>query len=138
MDEQSIYIEKQLSDHENRLRRLEESDVAQRIELSAIGKSQAEIKLMMAEQSKENMKQSEKQQDMLNGFTSQMLDYFKEKERRELEQKAKEKVEELKEKKANNKINNQIKFYKTKQFWTLLGTLATGILGGILTYFGLK
>ena len=138
MDEQSIYIEKQLSDHENRLRRLEESDVAQRIELSAIGKSQAEIKLMMAEQSKENMKQSEKQQDMLNGFTSQMLDYFKEKERRELEQKAKEKVEELKEKKANNKINNQIKFYKTKQFWTLLGTLVTGILGGILTYFGLK
>jgi hypothetical protein len=138
MDEQNIYIEKQLSDHENRLRRLEESDVAQRIELSAIGKSQAEIKLMMAEQSKENMKQSEKQQDMLNGFTSQMLDYFKEKERRELEQKAKEKTEELKEKKANNKINNQIKFYKTKQFWTLLGTLATGILGGILTYFGLK
>ena len=137
MDENN-YIEKQLSDHECRLRRLEESDVQQRIELSALSKSQAEIKLMMSEASKENMKQSEKQQNMLNGFTSQMLDYFKDKEKREAEQKAKEKEKELEVEKENSKVNNQIRFYKTKQFWGVIGTLATGVLGGVLTYFGLK
>lgn len=130
MDETN-YIEKQLSDHEVRIRRLEESDIQQRIQLTNIEKSQSEIKLMMSEQSKEQIKQTKEQQDMLNGFTSQMLDYFKDKEKREMEQKAKEKRE-------NNKVNNQIRFYKTKQFWTILGTLTTGILGGILTYFGLK
>lgn len=137
MDENN-YIEKQLSDHESRLRRLEESDVEQRLELAGISKSQSEIKLLMAEQSKDAMKQSEKQQNMLNGFTSQMLEYFKDKEKRETEQKAREKEKELEVEKENSKTNNQIRFYKTKQFWTILGTLATGILGGILTYFGLK
>ena len=137
MDENN-YIEKQLSDHECRLRRLEESDVQQKIELANISKSQAEIKLMMTEQSKEAMKQSEKQQDMLNGFTSQMLDYFKDKEKRETEQKAKEKEKELEAEKENNKVDNQIRFYKTKQFWGIIGTIVTGVLGGVLTYFGLK
>lgn len=111
MDENN-YIEKQLTDHENRLRRLEESDVAQRIELSSISKSQAEIKLMMSEQSKEAMKQSEKQQDTLNAFTKDMLSYFKGKE--------------------NN--NNKLKFYNTKQFWGIVSLL----VGGLLAYFGLK
>lgn len=132
------YIDKQLSDHEARLRRLEESDVEQRLELAGISKSQSEIKLLMAEQSKDAMKQSEKQQNMLNGFTSQMLDYFKDKEKREAEQKAKEKEKELEVEKENSKVNNQIRFYKTKQFWGIVGTIATGVLGGVLTYFGLK
>lgn len=111
MDENN-YIEKQLSDHEHRLRRLEESDVAQRIELSAISKSQSEIKLMMAEQSKEQMKQTEKQQDTLNAFTKDMLNYFKGKENK----------------------TNKLKFYNTKQFWGI----ASMIIGGLLAYFGLK
>lgn len=126
MDENN-YIDKQLNDHECRLRRLEESDIAQRIELSSIGKSQAEIKLMMSEQSKEAMKQSEKQQNMLNSFTKDMLNYFKEKECNQ---------GKLQEKQITE--NMKIKFYKTKQFWGVIGTLATGVLGGVLTYFGLK
>lgn len=111
MDENN-YIDKQLNDHECRLRRLEESDVAQRIELSSISKSQAEIKLMMSEQSKEAMKQSEKQQDTLNAFTENMLDYFKGKDNK----------------------NNEMKFYNTKQFWGIIGAVVTGVL----MYFGLK
>lgn len=126
MDENN-YIDKQLSDHEARLRRLEESDVEQRLELSSISKSQAEIKLLMSEQSKDAMKQSEKQNDTLNNFTKDMLNYFKEKECNQ---------GKLQEKQITE--NMKIRFYKTKQFWTILGTLATGILGGVLAYFGLK
>ena len=126
MDE-NIYIEKQLTDHENRLRRLEESDVAQKIELSNISKSQAEIKLMTTESSKDQMKQTKEQRDMLNDFTKDMLNYFKEKECNQ---------GKLQEKQITE--NMKIKFYKTKQFWTILGTLVTGVLGGVLTYFGLK
>jgi len=126
MDENS-YIEKQLSDHENRLRRLEESDVQQRIELSNISKSQSEIKLMMSEQAKEQMKQTEKQQDTLNNFTKDMFNYFKEKENN----KDKIEVKTIEE-------NFKIKFYRTKQFWTIIGSVITGVLGGVLAYFGLK
>lgn len=122
MDE-SNYIDRQLLDHENRLRRLEESDIQQRIELSNISKSQSEIKLMMSEQSKEQMKQSREQQDMFNKFTVQMLGYFKEKEDKEIE------VE-----KEDKKVRNEIKFYNTKQFWAVFML----ILGGVLGYFGLK
>ena len=70
------YIDKQLSDHEARLRRLEESDVEQRLELSSISKSQAEIKLLMSEQSKDAMKMSEKQQNTLNNFTKDKYTYI--------------------------------------------------------------
>lgn len=122
MDENN-YIEKQLSDHESRLRRLEESDVQQRIELSAISKSQAEIKLMMSEQSKESMKQAEKQQNTLNNFTKDMLNYFKEKEFKKDENEEKQ-----------NEAKNQIKFYNTKQFWGIISAVVTGVL----MYFGLK
>lgn len=115
MDENN-YIDRQLSDHEARLRRLEESDVEQRLELAGISRSQAEIKLLMSEQSKENMKQSEKQQDMLNNFTNQMLDYFKTKENK------------------NDDNNNKLKFYNTKQFWGIISAIVTGVL----MYFGLK
>jgi len=122
MDENN-YIDKQLSDHEARLRRLEESDVEQRLELAGISRSQAEIKLLMAEQSKDQMKQSEKQQNTLNNFTKEMFDYFKAKESQE------ERI-----KTESNKINNEMKFYNTKQFWVI----ASMIVGGILTYLGLK
>ena len=69
-------------------------------------------KLLMAEQSKDQMKQSEKQQNTLNDFTKDMFDYFKTKECRE----------------------EKVKFYNTKQFWIILSML----VGGILTYLGLK
>lgn len=129
--EENNYIDKQLNDHECRLRRLEESDVAQRVQLANIEKSQVEIKLIISDQSKEY-------QNMFNNFTVQMLDYFKDKEKRESVQKTKEKQKELEVEKENNKVNNQIRFYKTKQFWGIVTTISGGILGGILTYFGLK
>jgi hypothetical protein len=122
MDENQ-YVVDQLKDHEGRLRRLEESDVAQRIQLTNIEKSQAEIKLMMSEQSKEH-------QNMFNNFTAQMIDYFKEKESKEHDEKIKEKEIQT----ENNKINNEIKFYNTKQFWVIISAIVTGIL----VYFGLK
>ncbi|WP_252241700.1 hypothetical protein [Clostridium sp. ZBS18] len=110
------YVEKQLTDHENRLRRLEESDVQQRIQLTNIEKSQSDIKLIITEQSKEQIKQSKDQQMMLNDFTIKMVDYFKDKD-----------IEE-------NKSENEIKFYNTKQFWAIISM----IIGGIATYLGLK
>lgn len=110
------YLEKKIDDHEDRLRRLEESDVQQRIQLTNIEKSQVDIKLMMSEQTKEQIKQSKEQQQMLNSFTSDMLNYFKEKDN---------KLENM---------NGEIKFYNTKQFWVIISLIA----GGVLTYFGVK
>lgn len=43
--EDNKYIENQLSDHEQRLRRLEESDIQQRIQLTNIEKNLAETRL---------------------------------------------------------------------------------------------
>lgn len=114
--EETKYLEKKIDDHEDRLRRLEESDVQQRIQLTNIEKSQADIKLMMSEQSKEQVKQSREQQNMLNDFTTNMLNYFKDKDI---------KTEEH---------TNDIKFYNTKQFWVI----ASLIIGGVLTYLGVK
>lgn len=122
MDETN-YIEKQLSDHEVRIRRLEESDIQQRIQLTNIEKSQSEIKLMMSEQSKEQIKQTKEQQDTLNNFTKDMLNYFKDKECKKDEVEAK-----------NIEENIKIKFYNTKQFWGIIGSIVTGVL----MYFGLK
>lgn len=42
-------LQEQLKDHEHRIRRLEESDIEQKIKLTNIEKSQAEIKLMINE-----------------------------------------------------------------------------------------
>lgn len=43
------YITEKLNDHEARIRRLEESDIEQKIKLTNIEKTQAEIKLMINE-----------------------------------------------------------------------------------------
>lgn len=128
------FVEDKLNDHEGRLRRLEESDVQQRIQLTNIEKSQSEIKLMMSEQSKESMKQSKEQQQSLNEFTKSMIDYFKTKERDE----DKLKLEHVKSEEAlkleQSKKKDEMKFYNTKQFWAI----ASMIIGGVLAYFGLK
>lgn len=42
-------IQERVKDHEERIRRLEESDIEQKIKLTNIEKSQAEIKLMINE-----------------------------------------------------------------------------------------
>lgn len=47
--ESNKYIDEKLQDHEGRIRKLEESDIKQQIQLANIEKSQAEIKLMINE-----------------------------------------------------------------------------------------
>ena len=108
-----MYLEKQVDDHESRLRRLEESDVQQRIQLTNIEKSQSDIKLMLSEQTKE-------QQKVLNDFTRDTFGYFKEKES------------------VVEKNKQEIRFYNTKQFWVVISSIFTAIITGILTYLGLK
>lgn len=93
------YLEKQVDDHENRLRRLEESDVQQRIQLTNIEKSQSDIKLMLSEQIKE-------QQRNFNDFTKNTIDHFKNREEE----------------------NNKVEFYNTKQFWGIVSLLIGGLL----------
>lgn len=112
MEQQNEYLEKKIDDHESRLRRLEESDVQQRIQLTNIEKSQSDLKLMITEQSKMTNEQSIKQQDALNNFTKEMIGYFQNKELK----------------------NEDTKFYNTKQFWAIISM----IVGGILCYFGIK
>ena len=93
-----------LHDHENRIRKLEESDIRQQIQLANIEKSQSDIKLMINENTKEQRK-------TLNDFTAKILDTFTNNIRND------------------NIINNDIKFYKTKEFWTIMGLIVTAILG---------
>ncbi len=63
-------MEHQIQDHENRIRKLEESDIRQQIQLANIEKSQAEIKVMINETSKEQTKNMneimDKQQNIMN------------------------------------------------------------------------
>jgi hypothetical protein len=135
------FVEEKLKDHdeklkdtEGRIRRLEESDVQQKIQLTNIEKGQSEIKLMMSEQSKDNMRQSKEQQQSLNEFTKSMIDYFKTKELDEDKSKKEKELEEEKLKLEQIKSKNAMKFYNTKQFWAI----ASMIIGGVLAYFGLK
>lgn len=112
MEQNNEYLEKKIDDHEMRLRRLEESDVQQRIQLTNIEKSQSDLKFMITEQSKVATEQSVKQQDALNNFTKEMIGYFQNKELK----------------------NDDSKFYNTKQFWAIVSML----VGGLLCYFGVK
>lgn len=110
------YTESQLKDHEIRIRKLEENDIQQRIQLTNIEKSQGEIKLMMSEQSKEQMKQNKEQMQMLNGVTNDMLKFFQEQ--------------------TNVKIENEnkVKLMDRKEFWAIASLLA----GALLAWLGLK
>jgi hypothetical protein len=110
------YTENQLKDHEIRIRKLEENDIQQRIQLTNIEKSQGEIKLMMAEQSKEQMKQNKEQIKALNDVTGDMIKYFQ-------NQTVK-----------NSENENKIKFQDRKEFWALVSLIA----GALITWLGLK
>ncbi|CAM2939031.1 hypothetical protein HAHI6034_05820 [Hathewaya histolytica] len=90
---------KVLQDHEKRIRKLEESDLQQRIQLSNIEKSQSEIKAMISETSKE-------QQKTLNEFTLKILSTFTDK----------------------NKKDGDLKFYNTKQFWAIAASIVTAVI----------
>lgn len=95
-----------LQDHEVRIRKLEESDIKQQIQSANIEKSQAEIKLLINEISKE-------QRNTLNDFTDKILTSF---------------TYNICE---DNKTKNKVKFYRTKQFWALISSIATAVI----TYF---
>lgn len=91
-----------LQDHECRLKKLEESDVRQQVQLANIEKSQSEIKLMINDSNKE-------QQNTLHEFTEKILTTF---------------TNNLTN---DNKTNNKIKFYNRKELWAVVG-----IIGGAL------
>lgn len=92
-----------LQDHENRIRKLEESDIRQQVQLANIEKSQSEIKLMISENSKEQHK-------TLTDFTEKILDTF---------------TNNLSE---DNKTKNKIKFYNTKEFWAITASIITAVI----------
>jgi len=108
-----------LQDHESRLRKLEESDIRQQIQLANIEKGNAEIKVMINDITRE-------QRNTLNDFTSKMLTTI-----------TKNVNEDNKAKNENivkdNDVKNKIKFYNTKQFWIAITTLI-GIVSSVITY----
>ncbi|MBM7868893.1 hypothetical protein JOC70_000362 [Clostridium pascui] len=89
-----------LQDHEGRIRKLEESDIRQQIQLANIEKSQAEIKVMINDTSRE-------QQKTLKDFTEQILSTF------------------TKSLSDDNTTKNEVKFYNTKQFWAIVSSAIT-------------
>lgn len=97
-----------LKDHEGRIRKLEDSDIKQQIQLANIEKGNAEIKLMINDITRE-------QRNTLNDFTAKMLSTL---------------TQSVKE---DNKTKNKVKFYNTKQFWAVLLALV-GILSSVITY----
>lgn len=92
-----------LQDHEGRIRKLEESDIRQQIQLANIEKSQAEIKVMINESSREQQRTlNEFTEKILNTFTSNITD--------------------------DNKTKNKIKFYNTKEFWAITAAIVVAIV----------
>lgn len=92
-----------LQDHEGRIRKLEESDIRQQIQLANIEKSQAEIKGMINDTSRE-------QQKTLKEFTEQILNTF------------------TKNISDDNTTKNEVKFYNTKQFWAIVASAITAVV----------
>lgn len=104
----NITIEKQLDDHGTRIKRLEESDIKQSMQLAEIQKSQAELKVLVIETTKEQNK-------ALEGFTNKMIDT----------------VTTV----INNTVNtnNSIKLTDRKEFWGVVVAFV-GIVSAIITY----
>lgn len=92
-----------LQDHENRIRKLEESDIRQQIQLANIEKSQAEIKVMINDTSKE-------QQKTIKEFTEQILNTF------------------TKNLSDDNTTKNKVEFYNTKRFWAIVASAITATI----------
>lgn len=92
-----------LQDHEVRIRKLEENDIRQQVQLGEIQKSQAELKVLVMDTSKE-------QQKTLNEFTEKILTTF------------------TKSISTDNKTKNKIKFYNTKEFWAIGAAVITALI----------
>lgn len=99
-------LKEQVNDHEQRLRKLEDSDLKQQIQLANIEKSQAEIKLLINDNSRE-------QQKTLNDFSSKLLDAFTSEKKSESEAK---------------KTELETKFYNTKQFWAIVAGIVSAVV----------
>jgi hypothetical protein len=127
--------ENKLMEHENKIkesekniRKLEESDIRQQIQLANIEKSQSEIKLMINESTREQQRTI---RELLTAFTGQILENNKVQN----EIKSENNKVENNIKVETNKTENNIKFYNTKQFWIILGTIATAIGTAIGHFF---
>lgn len=93
----------QVNDHEQRLRKLEESDLKQQIQLANIEKSQAEIKCLINDNTRE-------QQKTLNDFTNKVLDTFT----------------------TDKKSKREERFYNTKQFWAIISATVAAIVAFLI------
>lgn len=109
-------LEKKVDEHDVRIRKLEESDIKQQMQLQEIKTSQIEIKNMLLERDKkdterekrdiENQKSNnEMMQGLIENLTSSITDTIK----------------------SNNNDNT----YSKKQFWIFLGSIV-GIFGTIV------
>ena len=94
--------QEQLLDHEQRLRKLEESDIKQQVKLQEIQTSQIEIKNMLLEQKQDSSKAMEKYMEKI---TNSLTDTIKN--------------------------NNNRKTFSNKQMWAIIGTLITGLGTGL-------
>jgi hypothetical protein len=102
MNEEIMQV--QLQDHENRLRKLEESDIRQQIQLANIEKGNAEIKVMINESNKDFRSDLKENQTVL-------LEIIKD----------------------NNNTNKTIKLNNNKQTWTTIASILA-LIGTIIAY----
>ena len=98
-----VDLQNQVNDHEQRLRKLEESDLKQQIQLANIEKSQAEIKCLINENTRE-------QQKTLNDFASKVLEAFT----------------------TEKKSDKEEKFYTTKQFWAIISATIAAVVAFLI------
>lgn len=111
-------IEERVDEHEVRLRKLETNSVEMQMQMKDIQKSQLEIKNMLLERDKNDVKLQEKNQEMMQELITNLTESITE----------------------TVKSNNSDNTYTKKQIWLFLGGLI-GLASGIITivghYFGL-
>lgn len=110
------YTIKVLDDHEVRIRKLEESDIKQQVQLAEIQKSQADLKILVMETAKEHTNSIAEQNKSMKDYNDKILDTL------------------TSTIKSNNETSNKIKLTDRKEFWGIIGALIAA-LGAIVTKF---
>lgn len=101
-EKNELLIEKHdraLEDHEQRLRKLEESDIKQQIQLAEISKSQSDLKVLVMETSKE-------QNRTLKESNDKMLEAIL----------------------GNNSLKNDIKLKDRKEIWAIVSLIVGALI----------
>jgi uncharacterized Ntn-hydrolase superfamily protein len=95
-----------LDDHESRIRILERNDMKREVQFAEIQKSQAELKSLVMESTKEQNK-------TISKFMEELLGTFK----------------------NNNNTENEIKVNSNKQKWIIIGSIITAITSILVAIF---